>query len=156
MDEQTERVNKVLEELLRACVLDFIGSWEDPLHLIEFSYNNSYQTNIEMMHFKALYERPCKSPTYWLETRDRLVLGSDLTSGVSEKIELIRKRMKEAQSRQKSYVDKRRKDLEFSLGESFHKVITDEGYGMVREVRKTGTEICGPILDHRKDWKARM
>ena len=95
MDRQTERVNKVLENLLRACVLDFGGSWEDHLHLIEFSYN-SYQTSIGMAPFEAFYGRPCKSPACWLETGDSLVLGPNLVREAIEKIELIRERMKEA------------------------------------------------------------
>lgn len=116
-DGQTERVNKVLEDLLRACVLDFGGSWEDLLHLVEFLYNNSYQASIRKAPFEALYERSCKSPVYWLEIGDRLVLGPDLVREAAEKIELIRARMKEAHSRQKSYADKRRKVLEFSVGD---------------------------------------
>ena len=76
--------------------MDFGGSWEDHLHLVEFSYNNSYQTSIGMTPFEALYGRPCKSPACWLETGDRLVLGPSLVREVSEKIELIRERMKEA------------------------------------------------------------
>ena len=77
-DGQIERVNKVLEDLLRACVLGFGGSWEDHLYLFEFSSNNNYQTSIGMTPFEALYGRPCKSLACWLETRDRLVLGLDL------------------------------------------------------------------------------
>ena len=70
-----------------------------------------------MTPFEALYGRPCKSPACWLETGNILVLGPDLVREASDKIELIRGRMKKAQSRQKSYVDKRRKDLEFSVGD---------------------------------------
>ena len=77
-------------------MLDFSGSWEDHLHLVEFSHNNSYQTTIGMAHFKALYGRPCKSPVCWLETGDRLVLGPDLVREATEKIELIWERLKEA------------------------------------------------------------
>ena len=58
-DGQTERVNRILEDLLRACVLDFGGSWEDHLHLAEFSDNNSYQASLTMSPFEALYGRPC-------------------------------------------------------------------------------------------------
>ena len=83
-------------------MLDFSGSWEDHLHLVEFSYNNSYQTSIGMAPFEALYGRPCKSLACWLETGDRLVLGPDLVREATDKIELIRERMREAQSRQKS------------------------------------------------------
>ena len=59
---QTKRVNRVLEDLLRACVLDFEGSWEDYLHLVKFAYNNSYQSSIGMTTYETLYERPSKSP----------------------------------------------------------------------------------------------
>ena len=61
-DGQTERVNRVLEDLLRACILDFGGSWDDHLHLVEFAYNNSYQSSIGMAPFEALYGRPRNSP----------------------------------------------------------------------------------------------
>ena len=116
-DGQTERVNRVLEDLLRACIIDFGGSWEDHLPLVEFAYNNSFQSSIGMAPFEALYGRPCKSPSCWSETTDRLILGPDMIRETSEKVDLIRKRMKTSQDRQKSYADKRRTDLEFSVGD---------------------------------------
>ena len=61
-------MNRVLEDLLRACILDFGGSWDDHLHLVEFAYNNSYQSSIGMAPFEAFYGRPCNSPSCWLET----------------------------------------------------------------------------------------
>ena len=64
-----------------------------------------------MEPFEALYRRPCKSPACWLEIGDGLVLGPDLVREAIEKIELIQERMREAQSRQKSYADKRHKYL---------------------------------------------
>ena len=76
-DGQTERVNQTLEDLLRACVLDFGGSWEDHISLVEFSYNNSFQSSIGMAPFEALYGRPCRSPSCWLEAGEKLVLGSN-------------------------------------------------------------------------------
>ncbi|MDQ4226080.1 hypothetical protein RBK84_16950, partial [Pseudomonas aeruginosa] len=114
---QTECVNRVLEDLLRACIIDFGGSWEDHLPLVEFAYNNSFQSSIGMAPFEALYGRPCKSPSCWSETTDRLILGPDMIRETSEKVDLIRKRMKASQDRQKSYADKRRTDLEFSVGD---------------------------------------
>ncbi|TYK21801.1 pol protein [Cucumis melo var. makuwa] len=89
-DGQTERLNQVLEDMLRACVLEFLGSWDSHLHLIEFAYNNSYQATIGMAPFEALYGKCCRSPVCW--------------GGV-------------AQSRQKSYADVRCKDLEFEVGD---------------------------------------
>lgn len=93
-DWQTKRVNKVLEDLLRACVLYFGRSWEE--HLVEFSYNNSYQSSIGMTPFEILYGRPC---IMLVGNRDGLVLGPDLVRETIEKIEIIQGRMKEAQSR---------------------------------------------------------
>ena len=79
----------MLEDLLRLCILDFGGNWEDPLPLVEFAYNNSYQASIGMALFEALYGRPCKSPICWWEMTDRLILGPDMIRDASEKIELI-------------------------------------------------------------------
>jgi len=116
-DGQTERVNRVLEDLLRACILDFGGSWEDHLHLVEFTYNNSYQATIGMAPFEALYGRPCQSPACWLEKGDRLMLGPEMVKETTEKVEFIRKQMKIAQDRQKCYADGKRKNLEFAEGD---------------------------------------
>ena len=88
-DGQTERVNRVLEDLLRACIVHFGDSWEDHLPLFEFSYNNSFQSSIGMAPFEALYGRPCKSPSCWSETTDRLILGPDMIRETSEKLILF-------------------------------------------------------------------
>ncbi|KAL0532314.1 hypothetical protein IC582_031647 [Cucumis melo] len=66
-DGQTERLNQVLEDMLRACALEFPGSWDSHLHLMEFSYNNSYQATIGMAPFEALYGKCCRSPVCWGE-----------------------------------------------------------------------------------------
>ena len=89
-------MNCILEDLLRICILDFGGSWEDHLPLVEFSYNNSFQSSIGMAPFEALYGRPCRSPSCWLESGEKLILGPDSVRDSSEKIYLIRRRMKEA------------------------------------------------------------
>ena len=116
-DGQTEIVNKILEDLLRACILDWGGSWEDHLYLAEFTYNNSYQSTIGMAPFEALYGRPCVSPACWLEAGERVLLGPEHVKETSEKIEVVRQRMKTAQERQKTYTDKRRKPIEFQVGD---------------------------------------
>jgi len=74
-DGQSERTIQTLEDMLRACVLDFGGSWDDHLHLVEFSYNNSYQASIQMAPFEALYGRKCRSPVYWDDIGERQILG---------------------------------------------------------------------------------
>jgi hypothetical protein len=116
-DGQTERVNQILEDMLRACILDFQGSWEDHIALVEFAYNNSYQSSTGMAPFEALYGRPCRSPICWAEPEDRLLLGPDMVRETTELIIKIRERIIAAQSRQKSYADKRRRPLEFGMGD---------------------------------------
>ena len=93
--------------MLLACVLDLKGSWEEQLLLVEFAYNNTYQVSIQMAPYEALYRRPCRSPICLTEVGERSITGLDLIRDTSEKVGLIRKRLLTAQSRQKSYSDKR-------------------------------------------------
>ena len=145
-DGQTERVNRILEDLLHACVHDFGGSWEDHLHLVEFSYNNSYQASLEIAPFEALYGRPCRSPTCWIESGDRLVLGPDMIKEATEKVEFIRKKLLTAQSRQKSYYDRRRRNLEFQVGDSvFLKVSPMRGVLRFGKTGKLAPHYIGPF-----------
>ncbi|KAL0554375.1 hypothetical protein IC582_008294 [Cucumis melo] len=116
-DGQTERLNQVLEDMLRACVLEFSGSWDSHLYLMKFAYNNSYQATIDMAPFEALYGKCCKSSVCWGEVGDRRMLGPELVQTTNAAIQKIRARMLTAQSRQKSYTDRRRKDLEFEVGD---------------------------------------
>ncbi|XP_070005375.1 uncharacterized protein [Nicotiana sylvestris] len=116
-DGQSERVIQILEDMLRACVIDFGGHWDDQLPLAEFAYNNSYQSSIQIAPFEALYGRKCHSPVGWFEPGEAQLLGPDLVQQALEKVALIRERLRTAQSRQKSYADKRVRDLEFMKGE---------------------------------------
>ena len=70
MDGQIERMNQVLDDMLRSCVIDFESSWETHLHLIEFAYNNSQHSSIGVAPFEELYGRPCRSPLCWGEVGD--------------------------------------------------------------------------------------
>jgi hypothetical protein len=116
-DGQTERVNKVLEDLLRACVLTFDKSWEPSLPYVEFSYNNSYQASIKMSPFEALYGRKCQTPLMRSNVREMTLEGPAFIKEAEEKVALVRKRQLEAQSRQKSYADNRRRELSFEEGD---------------------------------------
>ena len=77
---QTERVNQILEDLLRACVISSKGSWEKWLPLAEISYNNSYQASIKMAPFEALYDRKCRTPLNWIEPGERRYFGIDFVN----------------------------------------------------------------------------
>ena len=70
-DGQSERTIQTLEDMLRACVMEFKGSWDTHLALMEFAYNNSYQASIEMAPFEALYGRKCRTPVCWDEVGER-------------------------------------------------------------------------------------
>ena len=79
--------------MLRACVLNFKGSWEEHLPLVEFAYNNSYQVSIQMTPYEILYGRPSRSPICRREVGERTTTGPDLVRDTSEKVDLIRERL---------------------------------------------------------------
>ena len=105
----------MLEDMLRACVLDHKGSWEEHLPLVEFAYNNSYQASIQMEPYEALYGRPCRSLICWTDVGESSIPSPDLIRETSEKVSLILQRLLMAQSRQKSYANVRRRPLEFEV-----------------------------------------
>ncbi|KAL0547191.1 hypothetical protein IC582_017119 [Cucumis melo] len=145
-DGQTERLNQVLKDMLRACALEFPGSWDSHLHLMEFAYNNSYQATIGMAPFEALYGRCCRSPVCWGEVGEQRLMGPELVQSTNEAIQKIRSRMHTAQSRQKSYADVRRKDLEFELGDKvFLKVAPMKGVLRFERRGKLSPRFVGPF-----------
>ncbi|OMO58913.1 reverse transcriptase [Corchorus capsularis] len=127
-DGQSERTIQILEDMLRACAIDMKGAWDDHLPLVEFAYNNSYQASIQMAPYEALYGRKCRSPVCWDEVGERKLLGPEIVQQIVDKIQLIRERLRTAQSRQKSYADIRRRTLEFDVGDHvFLKVSPTKG-----------------------------
>ena len=90
---QSYRTIQILEDMLRACVLDLKGSWEEHLPLVEFAYNNSYQASIHMAPYEALYGRPCRSPICCIDVGESSITGPDLIRDTSEKVGLIQKRL---------------------------------------------------------------
>jgi len=116
-DGQSERTIQSLEDLLRTCVLDHLGSWDEILPLVEFTYNNSYQASIGMAPFEALYGRKCRTPLCWFQDGERVLIGPKLIQQTNEKVQMIQERLKTSLSMQKSYADQRRRPLEFSAGE---------------------------------------
>ena len=148
-DGQSERTIQTLEDMLRACVLDFKGSCDRYLALIEFAYNNSYQKTIAMAPYEALYGRKCQTPLYWNEVGEKRIVAVENVPWVEdayEKVKMIRQRIQTAQSRQKSYSDNRRRDLEFEVGDKvFLKVLPRKG--MIRQGKwgKLGPRYVGPF-----------
>nr|GEV75934.1 hypothetical protein [Tanacetum cinerariifolium] len=127
-DGQSDRTIQMLEDMLRACVIDFGSGWSRHFPLVEFSYNNSYHASIKAAPYEALYERKCRSPVCWSEVGDSQLIDPELIRYTTEKIVQIKNRLLAARSRQKSYADKRAKLLEFEVGDMvLLKVTKDEG-----------------------------
>ncbi|GKB38153.1 putative reverse transcriptase domain-containing protein [Tanacetum coccineum] len=115
--DQSERMIQTLKDMLRARVLDFAGSWDVHLPLVEFLYNNSYHSNVRCALFEALHGRKCRSLIMWAEVGEGQLIGPELVQETTKKISQIKDRLKDVRDRQKSYADKRRKPLEFSVGD---------------------------------------
>jgi transposase InsO family protein len=147
---QTERVNQILEDMLRACVLEFPQKWDECLPLAEFSYNNSYQESIKMSPFEALYGRRCRTPLNWSEPEERWYFRPDLVKETEEKVQRIRHHLKEAQARQKNYANKRRRPLFFQVKDHVYlKVSPIKGVNRFGVKEKLAPRYIGmfPILE---------
>ena len=89
----------MLEDMLAACVMEFKGSWDTHLALMEFSYNNSYQTSIEMAPFEALYGRKYRTPVFWDEVGERRLVGPDLVQVTLENVKVFCDKLKTTRDR---------------------------------------------------------
>ena len=112
-DGQTERVNQVLEDLLRMYVKEQPGKWEDYLHLVEFAYNNHYQASARYSPFEILYGKECDTPISWSNLVDRLVLGPELLKDMELIVKHIQGNLKVVQDQHKSQADLKRTPKEF-------------------------------------------
>ena len=128
-DGQSERVIQIMEDMLRSCVIDYEGSWDRHIPLIEFVYNNSFQSSIGMAPYEALYGRKCRTSLCWTKLSEKKVIGPDLIQETEEKVKLIREILKIANDRQKSYADMKRKDIRYEIGEKsvFESIALEEG-----------------------------
>ena len=145
-DGQSERTIQTLEDMLRACALEWPGNWEDKLPLIEFTYNNSWHASIKMAPYEALYGRRCRSPLCWDDLTDAVLIAPELLQKTKDDIEVIRQRLLSAQSRQKSYADVRRRPLEFNVGDHvFVKVSPTKGVFRFGKRGKLSPRYVGPF-----------
>jgi hypothetical protein len=154
-DGQTERINQILEDMLRASILHFDESWDKCLYLAKFSYNNSYQASLKMAPFEALYGRRYHTLLNWSEAGERTLFGPDLVKDTEEIMQVIRENLKMAQMRQKSYHDKGTAPRYFEVGDYVYlKVSPTKGvqrFGVKGKLapRYIGPyeviEVCGPV-----------
>src|SRR4051812_19438892 len=151
-DGQTERVNQILKDMLRACALDYGSSWDDNLPYAEFSYNNSYQASIKMAPFEALYGKKCTTPLLWSGLGEIKLFGPDIIQEAEEKVRLIKGRLKIAQSRQKSYADKKCSDITYETGDRVYlRVSPLRGIKRFGIKEKLAPRFIGPfkVLSHK-------
>ena len=128
-DGQSERVIQIMEDMLRSCVIDYEGSRDRHISLVEFVYNNSFQSSIGMAPYEGLYGRKCRTPLCWTELSEKKVIGPDLIQETEEKVKMIRDILKIANDRQKLYADMKRKDIRYEIGEKiiFESIAFEEG-----------------------------
>ena len=146
-DGQSERTIQTLEDMLRACSMEWQGNWDDYLALIEFAYNNSYHASIGMAPYEALYGRLCRSPLCWAEVGEKRFVGPQAIQDCTDKIEVIKKRLQAAQNRQKAYADHRRRELTFEEGDHvFLKISPTKGVMRFGKRGKLSPRYIGPFM----------
>ena len=97
--------------------MEFSGSWDRYIPLVEFAYNNSFQSSIGMARYEALYGRKCRTPVCWIELNEHKVIGPDIVKDTEEKVQVIRERLKAANDRQKSSADLKRRNIAYEVGD---------------------------------------
>jgi hypothetical protein len=145
-DGQTERVNRMIEDILRMYVMDKPSKWEDYLHLVEFAYNNGYHASLKMSPFEALYGRKCNTPVSWDNPVDMTVVGPELLREMEDQMTKIKQNLKAAQDKQKIYVDKNKTHREFKVGDHvFLKVKDNRSFLKLGSYVKLAARFCGPF-----------
>nr|GFB38436.1 putative reverse transcriptase domain-containing protein [Tanacetum cinerariifolium] len=114
-DGQSQRTIQTLEDMLRACVIEFGKGWVNHFPLVEFSYNNSYHAGIKASPFEALYGRKYRLLVCWNEVGEFHLTGLEIVQETTKKIVQIKQRIQAARDRQKSYADLKRKPMEFQV-----------------------------------------
>eukprot|EP00253_Pinus_taeda_P033198 PITA_33198 len=114
-DGQMGRVNQVVEDMLRAYVMQQPMMWEEYLHLVEFTYNNGYHTSTQLSPFEVLYGRKCRTPSNWGGPEDRLSLVPNMLKYMEDMVKRVRTNLKAAQDRQKKITDQKRRFKEYQV-----------------------------------------
>jgi hypothetical protein len=145
-DGQTKRVNQILEDMLRACALQYGRSQDKGLPYAKFSYNNSYQESLKMTPFEMLYSHRCRTLLFWCEAGERKVFGPDILQEAKKQVRMDRENLRVAQSRQKSYANHRRRELSFEVGDFVYlKVPPMRGLYHFRVRGKLTSRFIGPF-----------
>jgi hypothetical protein len=145
-DGQTERVNQILEDMLKACVMEYPSSWDKNLSWTEFSYNNNYQESLKMALFEALYGRQCHTPLNWIKPWEKAIFGPDIVVEAEATVRRIQENLKIAKLRQESYANKSRRPLQFEAGDHVYlKVSPMKGVKRFGMTGKLSPRYIGPF-----------
>eukprot|EP00253_Pinus_taeda_P028842 PITA_28842 len=145
-DGQTERVNQVVEDMLRAFVMQQPTLWEEYLHLVEFSYNNGYHTSTQMSPFEVMYGRKCRTPINWGGPEDKLNLGPEMLKEMEEMVKKVRMNLKAAQDRKKNFADRKRRFKEYQVGDHVYiRIQTKRSTLQWSGCAKLAPRYCGPF-----------
>ena len=133
-------------------MIDYEGSWDRHIPLVEFVYNNNFRSSIGMAPYEALYRRKCRTPLCWTELSEKKIIGHDLIQEIEEKVKMIRERLKVATDGQKSYADMRRKGIRYEIGEKvFLKVSPWKKVMRFRKKGKLSLRFIGPYEGIEKE-----
>jgi hypothetical protein len=146
IDGQIERVNQILEDMLRIHVMHQPRKLEDYLPLVELAYNNGYQASLKMSPFEVLYGRPCNTPVSWSNPVNRIYFGLDMLKEMEQQVTQIKQNLKVTQNRQKSYVDQKRTPREFKMGDHVYLRINPIRSSLrMGSCTKLAPQYCGPF-----------
>eukprot|EP00253_Pinus_taeda_P017239 PITA_17239 len=145
-DGQTERVNQVLEDMLRSYVMQQPTRWEEYLHLVEFAYNNGYHSSLKMSPFEVLYGRKCRTPSSWGGPEDKFLLGPEMLEEMEVMVKRVRANLKMAQDRQKNFADRKRTFKEYQVGEHVYiRIRARKSTLQWNACAKLAPRFCGPF-----------
>jgi hypothetical protein len=103
--------------MLRACVMEYQGSWDKNLPWAEFSYNNNYHESLKMAPFEVLYGRRCRTLLNWIEPGEKVIFGLDIIEEALTIVCCVQENLKAVKSRQETYANKRCRPLAFEVGD---------------------------------------
>eukprot|EP00253_Pinus_taeda_P012980 PITA_12980 len=145
-DGQTERVNQVVEDMLRSYVMQQPTRWEEYLHLVEFAYNNGYHSSLKMSSFEVLYGRKCRTPSSWGGPKDKFLLGLEMLEEMEVMVKKVRANLKMAQDRQKNFADRKRTFKEYQVGEHVYiRIRARKSTLQWNACAKLAPRFCGPF-----------
>ena len=132
--------------MLRMYVITKSNKWEDYLCLVEFAYNNGYQTSAKLSPFEILYDRKCTTPISWDNPADRLMVGPEMLQEMENMVRKVQQNLKEAHNRKKSSADQKRRHLEFQVGDHVYLKVKARKISLkLGNCAKMAPRFCGPF-----------